>query len=300
MKKLTNFAVFILTHARADRVLTYKTLLKNGYTGQIYLIVDDLDPELERYINLYPGKLIIFNKELEAKVTDVAYNSKDLKGVVFARNASFKIAEQLGLDSFAVFDDDYNGFKYRFDQHLDYSPKVMKNLDQVFNALSTYLLSSGIDCIALAQGGDFIGGECSDKARLLKSSRKIMNSFFLTPKRAFKFCGKVNEDASAYVRLGNTGKVFLTTYQGTIEQTQTQINPGGLTEIYLDDGTYVKSFYTVMYQPSSVKIRPLKDRAQARLHHSVKWRYTVPKILREGYTSIRGRRKDEQSTTQDA
>ena len=38
-----DFAAFILTHGRPDRVLTYKKIRDCGYTGKIYLIVDDLD-----------------------------------------------------------------------------------------------------------------------------------------------------------------------------------------------------------------------------------------------------------------
>ena len=36
-----NFAVFILTNGRANNVITYKVLRKQGYTGKIYLMVDD-------------------------------------------------------------------------------------------------------------------------------------------------------------------------------------------------------------------------------------------------------------------
>ena len=45
-----------------------------------------------------------------------------------------------------------------------------------------------------------------------------------------------------------------------------------MTELYLDAGTYVKSFYTVMYCPSCVVVS-----AMGTAH----WRYAVPKILRE-------------------
>ena len=36
-----DFAVFILTHGRADNVKTYKTLKRFGYTGKIYIIIDN-------------------------------------------------------------------------------------------------------------------------------------------------------------------------------------------------------------------------------------------------------------------
>lgn len=55
-----------------------------------------------------------------------------------------------------------------------------------------------------------------------------------------------------------------------------------MTDIYLDVGTYVKSFYSVIFQPSSVTVRDMGDgSARRRLHHSVSWPHTTPKIVRE-------------------
>jgi len=35
------FAVFILSNGRPDNVITYRSLRSHGYTGKIYIIVDD-------------------------------------------------------------------------------------------------------------------------------------------------------------------------------------------------------------------------------------------------------------------
>lgn len=43
-----------------------------------------------------------------------------------------------------------------------------------------------------------------------------------------------------------------------------------MTELYLDAGTYVKSFYTVMYCPSCVVVSAMGT-AHRRLHHHIKW-----------------------------
>lgn len=44
-----DFAVFILTHGRADNVVTMKTLRKHGYAGRWYMIIDDEDPTADAY-----------------------------------------------------------------------------------------------------------------------------------------------------------------------------------------------------------------------------------------------------------
>ena len=50
--------------------------------------------------------------------------------------------------------------------------------------------------------------------------------------------------------------------------------------MYLEMGTYVKSFYTIMYAPSCVKMG-LLGLSSKRLHHQVYWNNAVPKILEE-------------------
>lgn len=70
-----------------------------------------------------------------------------------------------------------------------------------------------------------------------------------------------------------------------LDQLETQSNSGGMTELYLDAGTYVKSFYTVMYCPSCVVVSAMGT-AHRRLHHHIKWRYAVPKILHESVKKV--------------
>ena len=48
-----DFVAFILTHGRADNVITYKAVRKAGYTGRIVLVLDNEDEQLDRYFSLY-------------------------------------------------------------------------------------------------------------------------------------------------------------------------------------------------------------------------------------------------------
>jgi hypothetical protein len=130
----------------------------------------------------------------------------------------------------------------------------------------------------MAQGGDFVGGGKAKKS--IKPIRKVMNSFFCMTDRPFRFMSKLNDDTTTYVMQGNRGLVLLTSISISLGQEDTQQNDGGLTELYKKFGTYVKSFYSVMYAPSCVKIRPMGDH-RIRLHHSIDWGATVPKIIRE-------------------
>ena len=275
-----HFAVFILTHKRPNKVYTYKTLRKSGYTGKIFFIVDSLDPTQNEYFNLYGHQVQVFDKNEIVKTFDIGDNFKSKSAIIYARNASFEIAKKLNLKYFIQLDDDYRAFEYRFNKNQEYEIKPIKNLDQVFKALLKFYINSNIDSIAMSQGGDFIGGSLSPNAQKIKLKRKCMNSFICGINRPFKFIGKFNEDVNTYTRSASIGLKLVSTNQVNLVQTVTQSNSGGMTDLYLESGTYVKSFYSVMYQPSSVKIKILKN-IHMRIHHAVSWKHTVPMILDE-------------------
>ena len=277
-----NFVVFIISHGRPDNVVTYKTLRTHGYTGDIRIVVDNTDKTVSRYQDSFPGEVLVFDKPAIAKTTDQGDNFNNLRTTTHARNACFDLAGQLGREFFLVLDDDYPQFQYRFDSNMDYVTKECVVLDLVFASVVDFLEKTNrVSAIALAQGGDFIGGSGNEKAQSIKLSRKCMNSFFCTTRRRFKFFSRLNEDVNTYVNLGTRGYLFFTTNQISLVQAQTQTSTGGMTEAYLDSGTYVKSFYSVMYCPSAAKISRMGDRGNYRIHHHISWRNVAPKILRE-------------------
>ena len=108
-----NFAVFILTYGRANRVVTYKTLIDSGYNGLVYFICSDDDKELSNYKKLYKDKVVVFSKKDYKDKFDIGDNFNDERVVVYARNACFDIAKKIDIKYFLVLDDDYTKFDYR-------------------------------------------------------------------------------------------------------------------------------------------------------------------------------------------
>lgn len=272
--------IFILTHGRPNNQKTYKLLKKKKFSGKIYLVIDSLDKTQDEYLKLFPNEVIIFNKKEVSKTFDEGDNFNDHRAVVYARNAVFEIAKKLNIKYFIQLDDDYVEFNFRFNSNLSYKYKSIKNLDVIISALKNFFETSNCRAIAIGQGGDYFGGSKGTWGKKIFLSRKCMNFFFCSTERPFQFIGRINEDVNTYTHLGSTGDLFFTTNQISLQQTTTQQNKGGLTDIYLSLGTYVKSFYSVMYQPSSVKVKVLNSK-NARLHHAVNWDCTVPKILDE-------------------
>ena len=277
------YTVFIISNNRPNKVYTDTMLNKYNYTGTSYIVLDNEDKSINEYIEKFgEHRIKVFDKKAIADKTDEGNNFDNRRTTTHARNACFDIAESLGYKYFLVLDDDYTVFRYRYiDQYI--TKGYVQNLDNLFTKTFEYYKNNKFLSIAFAQGGDFIGGEsCGLLKNYLFNSRKCMNSFFCSTDRRFWFLGQLNEDVNTYVTYGNRGDLFMTIPFVGLEQKATQLTAGGMTDAYLKYGTYVKSFTTVMMQPSSVFVA-MMGFTKNRLHHRVIQRHTTPMIIKEAY-----------------
>ena len=277
-----DFAVFILTHGRPDNVITIETLKKCGYTGKLFLVIDNEDKTAEQYYkNFGRDKVIMFDKKKYADECDECNNFDERRTITMARNACFDIAKKVGVTYFIQLDDDYTHFYYTSDTELKYRSdhKSIKKINNIFNYFLEFYKSNNYKSIAFAQGGDFIGGEGSS-VWTKKMARKCMNSFICSTERPFKFIGAMNEDVNTYTTRGSRGDLFITIAWIRLEQKRTQSQGGGISEMYDKFGTYCKAFTTVINMPSSVKVSKMGV-SDMRIHHKINWKNTVPKIISE-------------------
>lgn len=277
-----DFVVFILTHGRVDNQYTYRSLCEQGYTGRCVFILDNEDGQVEEYKRRYGDEnCYVFDKLAMSKRIDEVFRG-DRRVIVYARNACFDAARDLGYKYFMELDDDYTSFVWRFDAECAYNPKTpkIKSLDTVFESMLRYYVNTPLTSLAMAQGGDFIGGSSNQMLQSIGTKRKAMNSFICSVDRPFEFKGRINEDVNAYTQLTSVGNIFLTIVQCNLQQKITQSNSGGMTDVYRDSGTYVKSFSSVIVFPSGVKVTLLNSHHK-RIHHNVYWENTAPKILQE-------------------
>lgn len=276
-----DFAIFIMSYNRANNISTLKTLQKANYTGKYYIIIGDDDPQIDEYKNLYGQNLKIFNKDKLEPYLDTYDNSGSKECILYARNYCFILAKKLNLKYFLEFDDDYIELAYRYPQDGKLKICNIKEFDEIVDICINFLKETNATSIAFAQHGDFIGGVNNDfiKNRL---KRKAMNSFFCRTDRPFKFYGRMNDDVNTYLSLGKIGNLFLTFCDVSLKQKHTQQNKGGMSDFYGESGTYSKSFYTLLANPSCVKIDTIGDK-HIRIHHRINWNNAVPKIISQKY-----------------
>ena len=282
MKHLNDFVVFILTHGRADNVYTYKALKRAGYTGKIILVIDNEDNDAEKYYSNYDKENVyMFDKIKKSKEVDSMDLDSDRKAILYARCACFDIAKELGYTYFLELDDDYTNFRSRVVSGESLKTVYIKKFDELVDCTLDFLDVSNAHTVALSQIGDFIGGKNSKvcKDRL---TRKAMNAFFCKTDRRFNWSGKMNEDVTTYITLGSRGYLFFTVADVSIDQLSTQSLSGGMSEGYLNFGTYTKTFYTILSCPSCVKMY-IMGVTNKRFHHVIDWDKAVPKIISDKY-----------------
>lgn len=285
------FLVMIFSYGRCQllKKMTKAMLEKSESNSDYTIVLSDDDNTIQEYIETF-GKehVYIFNKEQVMKEmqpdTGDAYSMKQV--VFYARDYSFKIAQELGYRYFVALDDDYDSLSVR-EEHdgklLHSSLKTMKvNFDEMCE-IHFRLLDSApfLNTVALSQGGDYLGG-ISTAIWKKGYSFKAMNAFFCDTHKPFEFKGRINEDCNAYVINSQRGKLSLTLAGLMVNQPCTQKSENGLTNVYKEFGTWWKSVYTTMFAPNCAGIRVLKH-IHARVHHVVDWKYCNVKVLSSSY-----------------
>lgn len=281
-----SFCIFIISHGRANNVKTASTLIKCGYSGPVFIVIDNEDKQFNDYVkNFGEGNVVVFDKLHYASLVDSCDNFQNRRTTTHARNACFDIAREKGFDYFLVLDDDYTNFVFSFDRDGNFVRKSLRknSMDKVTAAFCRMLDSDQrLLSVCFMQGGDLIGGEdaaCLRPDYFFTNRRKAMNSFFCVTERRFWFFSRLNEDVNTYMMLGSRGRIFMTLNDIYLNQIQTQGNKGGMSDAYIASGTYVKSFYTVMNAPSFCKVTFATS--MSRLHHKISWNNAIPKILNE-------------------
>jgi len=277
----SDFVALILTHGRPN-VVTTKTLRKCGYTGHIIYVLDDEDKTRPQYeLNYGRENIALFSKDEMERTMDMCDNGGSRAVAVYARNACFDIAKKYGYKYFMEFDDDYTAFNYTYaSREGEFKIKSIKNLDKILEYMIEFYEGIPALAIAMAQTGDMIGPSTNPIARHQELRRKCMNTWLCSVERPFKFLARMNDDVTTYITIGNRGGLFFQVPQVNIIQEATQSVSGGMTEVYRNSGTYLKTFYSIINEPSFVKVSQIGTRHR-RIHHNINWAHGVPKIVSE-------------------
>ena len=278
MMENKDFAVFILSHGRADTITTYKALRDGGYTGRTYVVIDNEDDQEDLYRQKFGDDIIQFDKKDYLEKTDLGDLDTDRRIGVFARNFIQDEAKRLGYKFHLQLDDDVHGFTYRFAQGKVLRALHCSHLDEVFSGMVEYMKETPITSLSFALSAYNMGGV--DGSIKDGMTRKTMTTFLMRADDVQYFHMRMNDDITTSLINGMRGKLYYSYLPIEVEVDKTQVKAGGMTDIYQKNGTYRKSFYSVMCCPSCVKVSAMGI-TDYRIHHEISWNNAVPKLLSE-------------------
>ena len=117
----------------------------------------------------------LFDKLKKSEEFDTIDRGTDRRAIVYARNACFDIAKDLGYKYFLELDDDYTCFRQRFvKDDGKFGTWYLREFDAVVDCMLEFLEVSGAKSVAFSQIGDFVGGKDS-KVVKEKNAAQIRN-----------------------------------------------------------------------------------------------------------------------------
>lgn len=244
-------AVLICTHGRPNKQYTYNAIREAGYTGLVYLIVDDEDPSIDKLNSSLGYNIVQFCKQEYINTIDIGYSSSSAKrsAILYAKCACEDFAEKMRFDNFIIADDDITGFRYRYekDGHL-LSVPVTKNMDKIITEY--YNVMNRADIIATSFGDvrAYIGGQ-------VKESRLPYNFVFRNGYYRFDWKAEMYEDTVSPIFNNIRGKytVQFPQVQYMMKEVDAK-EDGGMREIYDTLSIFKRAFVAKIFSPTCIKL----------------------------------------------
>lgn len=248
-----NSAIFIISHERVERVETFDTLKKCGYTGDIFVVVDNEDSMLDAYQKRFGDALLVFDKQFYINKTDTLENDKLRASPVYARVAVEDFAQQMKLDAFGMFDDDVKNLRYRWqDGDVIRSLTLTQNLDKVFDLYFNYIIDSNIATTSFANVLLYVGGASGIEDRIAKN-REMYQIHLRNSNFPYEWKSVVNDDAVTELSYHRQGYFLWSLPFIVFDSPKMNTLPGGMKKVYDSLSDFRRAFFATVALPSVCK-----------------------------------------------
>lgn len=277
-RPLPNCHIFIPSYHRPKNLLTVKYFRKIGWDMRyITVFIDDETDDISEYeetASEYGFSLHVFDMEEARRKYDYVHRaSQSRRSAGQARNMFQDYATEKDIDFYVVIDDDTRNFT-TFMQR-----RVLKDRDTVrrsFIAVENLMRKRKIGVMGFPQHGDFVGGY--QQGLFI---RKVMNTtFYLLPYVYRAERGVQDDDTSLFTGIINEGLFSGTILHSLVlQQMQSAMQKGGLTDLYNECKLLNKALVTVMQFPSAI-FAEKQERNGNRVHHRIRYKHLGPVIIK--------------------
>lgn len=268
--------IYIISKGR-PQCRTARTLAKMDYPGEWFIVCGNNDDTLEEYRKAWGGHVLIFDWYEEVKHTDTLDNfgfETKASGACPVRNATMKISKGRGELRHWQFDDDYNDF-HRINETFSKMRRFNSGRefeDWLFN-LAKLGYAARMRNVGFPPGSETFVDNC------FTFSGRVFNAHNLpsTDDLFIPWVGRMNDDLINAINCWRIGGYEMSIRAMNMTMPSTQSEGGGLSEMYIADGTVRKSAYPVLIAPGATKL----IKKFGRYHHHVDWSKLRPKLLHE-------------------
>ena len=270
--------IFIPSYHRPKNLRTVKYFRKIGWDMRyITVFIDDETDDISEYeetASEYGFSLHVFDMEEARRKYDYVHRaSQSRRSAGQARNMFQDYATEKDIDFYVVIDDDTQMFTSYMQRHKLKDRDIIR---RSFLAVEDLMRKRKIGVMGLPQQGDFLGGY---KQALF--IRKVMNTtFYLLPYVYRGERGVQDDDTSLFTGIINEG-LFTGTIQHSLvlQQMQSAMQKGGLTDLYNECKLLNKALITVMQFPSAI-FAEKQERNGNRVHHRIRYKHLGPVIIK--------------------
>lgn len=222
----SDFAIYILSHKRAEDICTVRTLRECGYSGKIYVVIDDEDDVHAYRQHCISEELLIFHKDDYIGKYDSMDNLGKRNIAFYARNFINEHAALIGLTYFGQFDDDIDGLYYRYVDSANKFKRVpIIDADKVLSEYLDFMDSSDkiYGCCFALDSGFFGGANGKFKDGL---GRRMYQTMLLKTAGAVPWVGSHYEDM--LLSTLNFSRLYFDSYQNSFSSPKMASNSGGI------------------------------------------------------------------------
>lgn len=271
--------IYIISKGR-PQCKTAATLQKMDYPGEWHIVCGTNDDTLPEYMNNWGGHVLVFDYEEEIKNTDTLDNfgfESKASGACPVRNATMKISRDREELRHWQFDDDYLDFR-----RINEDKTKMRKYDNgeefedwLFN-LAKFGYKANLRNVGFPPGSEtYIDNAFTFAARVFNAHNLPSTDDLFIP-----WVGRMNDDTINAINCWRKGGYEMSIRAMNMTMPSTQSEQGGLSEMYIADGTVRKSAYPVLVAPNAAKLT-IKF---GRYHHRVDWSKLRPKLIREEWS----------------
>lgn len=251
----TKIGYFIISHGRPNEQLTYELFRSGGVElADIFIVCDDLDETLPKYIQNYGDRVIVFDKQKYMDMCDGGIQSPTGLHAVYARNAAYDMAVEKRYDFFVIADDDIKAIRHRVLRDGILKGFSVKEIDRCIHRCAEFMdVNKHIACIGFGTNNSYIGGA---NASIYKKGFDylIANIGLYRADSRVNYASECQEDLIASILYNNTGHLMVAIPFMMVDAIVKGRNEGGIVGHYAEENTYYRYFGTLIYAPSSVKM----------------------------------------------